>query len=104
MKLYTEEQVLNMLRSFHNLEMNVQLCMLKLTPIKIPEYEEIIKKADEHSPNSYQSYRSFCDGAEWIKEKILNQNKQNTNTSFTPHNANAVAEYNEGLKNFTPNN
>ena len=39
-----------------------------------------------------------------ISEIILNQNKQNTNTSFTPHNANAVAEYNEGLKNFTPNN
>lgn len=28
----------------------------------------------------------------------------NTYTNFTPHNANAVAEYNEGLKNFTPNN
>jgi hypothetical protein len=27
----------------------------------------------------------------------------NTYTNFTPHNANAVAEYNEGLKNFTPN-
>jgi len=27
----------------------------------------------------------------------------NTYTNFTPHNANAVAEYIEGLKNFTPN-
>jgi len=28
----------------------------------------------------------------------------NTYTNFTPHNANAVAEYNEGLKNFIPHN
>jgi hypothetical protein len=36
-KLYTEEDVLKMLRSFHTLEMNVQLCMLKLTPIDMEE-------------------------------------------------------------------
>jgi hypothetical protein len=32
------------------------------------------------------------------------ESEPNTYTNFTPHNANAVAEYNEGLKNFTPNN
>jgi hypothetical protein len=31
------------------------------------------------------------------------ESEPNTYTNFTPHNANAVAEYNEGLKNFTPN-
>ena len=36
MKLYTEENVLSMLRSFHTLEMNVQLSMAKLTPIEMP--------------------------------------------------------------------
>jgi hypothetical protein len=35
MKLYTEEDILSMLRSFHNLEINVQLSMTKLTPIEI---------------------------------------------------------------------
>ena len=49
------------------------------------------------------SYEDIMLGANNLKIKI-NQNKQNTNTKFTPHNANAVAEYNEGLKNFTPNN
>ena len=44
-KLYTEEDVLKMLRNFHTLEMNVQLCMAKLKPIEIPEIsdEEITK-------------------------------------------------------------
>lgn len=32
------------------------------------------------------------------------ESEANTYKNFTPHNANAVAEYNEGLKNFTPNN
>jgi hypothetical protein len=36
MKFYTEENVLSMLRSFHTLEMNVQLSMAKLTPIEMP--------------------------------------------------------------------
>ena len=35
MKLYTEEEVLKMLRSFHTLELNVQLSMAKLTSIDI---------------------------------------------------------------------
>lgn len=46
MKLYSEKQVLQMLRSFHTLEMNVELCMCKLTPIFLPnnnELEEISK-------------------------------------------------------------
>ena len=32
------------------------------------------------------------------------ESEPNTYTNFTPHNANAVAEYNEGLKNFIPHN
>ena len=66
MKLYTEEQVLNMLRSFHNLEMNVQLCMLKLTPIELPSDDDIEEKSNDHG---------FFWGAKWMKEQILNQNK-----------------------------
>lgn len=40
-KLYREEDVLKMLRSFHTLEMNVQLCMLKLTPLYLPSDDEL---------------------------------------------------------------
>lgn len=49
MKLYTEADVLNMLRSFHNLEMNVQLCMLKLTPIELPS-DMLCVNCDERKP------------------------------------------------------
>jgi len=69
MKLYTEEQVLNMLRSFHNLEMNVQLCMLKLTPIKIPSEEEI----ENLDTFLISDVDSFIRGAKWMRNKILNK-------------------------------
>lgn len=52
MKLYKEEDVLRMLRSFHNLEMNVQLCMLKLKPVDL---EEML-------------YKTFCAGQESMEE------------------------------------
>lgn len=71
MKLYTEEDVLQMLRSFHNLEINVQLCMLKLTPIKLPT-DEWIENLDTFLISDVDS---FIRGAKWMKEQILNQNK-----------------------------
>lgn len=71
MKLYTEEQVLNMLRSFHNLEMNVQLCMLKLQPIELPSDEEIDKKSFERLTLAQIS--GFRLGAKWMRDKILNK-------------------------------
>jgi hypothetical protein len=38
-----------------------------------------------------------------LKKLIEIVKEKNTLTNFTPHNANAVAEYNHTLKNFTPN-
>ena len=70
MKLYTEEDVLHMLRSFHNMEINVQLCMLKLTPIELPSDEEIQKE----SLKSDFEY-TFRNGAKWMRDKIQGGNK-----------------------------
>jgi hypothetical protein len=44
MKLYTEEEVLKMLRSFHTLELNVQLSMAKLTSIDIVNQAKAMEK------------------------------------------------------------
>lgn len=62
MKVYTHEDVLKMLRSFHNLEMNVQLCMLKLTPIdmeeKLFEYWNGGIKSTEEGGKSFDQYHN----------------------------------------------
>ena len=59
-KLYTEEDVLKMLRSFHTYEINVQLCMLKLTPInmedKLFEYWDGGIKSTEEGGKSFEQY------------------------------------------------
>ena len=59
-KLYTEEDVLQMLRRFHTYEINVQLCMLKLTPInmedKLFEYWNGGIKSTEQGGKSFEQY------------------------------------------------
>lgn len=70
MKLYTEEDVLHMLRSFHNLEMNVQLCMLKLTPIELPSDEEIGKEFTLEAGGNKWRYGHKIEGAIWMRDKI----------------------------------
>ena len=46
MKLYTEENVLKMLRSFHTLEVNVQLSMAKLTANEILDQAKEMQKEE----------------------------------------------------------
>jgi hypothetical protein len=64
------------------------------------EKEQIIEAREGRETSSFTTGKDYYD---------LNFNNHielepNTYTNFTPHNANAVAEYNEGLKNFTPHN
>jgi hypothetical protein len=70
MKLYTEEQVRSLLN-----KMDIIYSLEDLTPIELPSDEEI----KENSPFNEQSYGAencaFIEGAEWMKEQILNQNK-----------------------------
>ena len=70
MKLYTEEQVRSLLN-----KMDIIYSLEDLTPIELPSDDEI----KENSPFNEQSYGAencaFIEGAEWMKEQILNQNK-----------------------------
>lgn len=60
MKLYTEEDVLHMLRSFHTLEMNVQLCMLKLKPVDLEKmYFEFFKAGQESMEECGKSFDQY---------------------------------------------
>lgn len=76
MKLYTEEQ----LREAYNRgrtdwinEIEDYYIFSELTPIELPSDEEI----KENSPFNEQSYGAencaFIEGAEWMKEQILNK-------------------------------
>ena len=74
-KLYTEEDVLNMLRSFHTLEMNVELSMHKLTPIYIPDDNEI-EELSKHEILYNDAKRTWWKvGAKWMREQILTKTK-----------------------------
>ena len=70
MKLYTEEQVRSLLN-----KMDIIYSLEDLTSIELPSDDDI----KENSPFNEQSYGAencaFIEGAEWMKEQILNQNK-----------------------------
>ena len=77
MKLYTEEQVrmaIMVLCELNSLKENV--IMDSLTPIELPSDEEI-EESETNSPyDRIDEYNyGFIDGANWVKEFILNQNK-----------------------------
>ena len=74
MKLYTEEQVRSLLN-----KMDIIYSLEDLTPIELPSDEEIEKALPDGFPHSdgYDAGKicGFEDGAKWMKEQILNQNK-----------------------------
>lgn len=75
MKLYTEEQVKETIKLSRNVykegyPLTIEEILKKLTPIQLPSDEEI-EKAGYHCENK----DCFIDGADWMKEQILNQNK-----------------------------
>jgi hypothetical protein len=63
------------------------------------EKEQIIEARDGREISSFTTGKDYYD----LNFNHHIESEANTYTNFTPHNANAVAEYNEGLKNFTPN-
>ena len=75
MKLYTEEQVKSLLN-----KMDIIYSLEDLTPIELPsdeEIEEASKNIDRDGLSWENDFArdSFNDGAKWMKEQILNQNK-----------------------------
>ncbi len=79
MKLYTEEQVIKALFTYPHPESTSEELLKDLTPIELPSDEEI-KEAAPYVPQDSHDYyygerEGFKDGAKWMKEQILNQNK-----------------------------
>jgi len=75
MKLYTEEQVIKIIErtKAYKSYSNNQLIQT-LTPIELPSDKEIKENADKYTIDN-NTYYSFINGAKWMKEQILNQNK-----------------------------
>jgi len=63
------------------------------------EKEQIIEARDGRETSSFTTGKDYYD----LNFNHHIESEPNSYTNFTPHNANAVAEYNEGLKDFTPN-
>ena len=80
MKLYTEEQIIQivywMSPTYMGREQVEQQIKKELTPIELPSDEDIEQEAyykvSDHTENPYASFKS---GANWLKQQILNQNK-----------------------------
>ena len=86
MKLYTEKQVKYIYNCYDfNLDQDggqiidenkhFEQCIKTLTPIELPSDEEIDNEfAPANEPINEVTYM-FIEGAKWMKEQILNQNK-----------------------------
>jgi hypothetical protein len=74
MKLYTEEQVSKIIfktKQWSNL--SDDYLMATVIPIELPSDEEIGKDIGSGMHDFYKD--GFIEGAKWMKEQILNQNK-----------------------------
>ena len=80
-KLYTEEQVKEAFEMGHAhgtnwIHPNLYHSMKKLTPIELPIDEEIRERAENSGgDDSLSPADEYENGAKWMKEQILNQNK-----------------------------
>ena len=93
MKLYTEEQVLNTVNAIQSYiekfgidgaQPTIKNHLKMLAPIELPSDEEIKSYSDRYSTihedvsdklGKYLVYAIHTDGALWMKDQILNQNK-----------------------------
>ena len=77
MKLYTEEQVIKLINwevpTVVSLEELREIVNFDLIPIELPSDEEIGKDIGSGMHDFYKG--GFIEGAKWMKEQILNQNK-----------------------------
>ena len=80
MKLYTEEQVKIAYSKGNNdgyCGIQRDFIGLNLMPIELPTDEDVDKQAFQVPYNGTDTFydKSFINGAKWMKEQILNQNK-----------------------------
>jgi transcriptional regulator of met regulon len=79
MKLYTEEQVKQIVEKSRETGLTAEYLMLVNTPIELPTDEEIGKGRDENIPIDEKDMWSerfyFTLGAKWMRDKIQGGNK-----------------------------
>ena len=82
-KLYTEEQVRQMLIKITNsAPLNIDYLINEITPIELPSDEEIEKESFDlyANHNTYslnvRQYKAFKRGAKWMRNKIQGNDKQ----------------------------
>jgi|GEM_PF-1597116 hypothetical protein len=92
MKLYTEEQVRQMLIKMGNsAPLNIDYLINEITPIELPTDEEIEQESNNEYQEQKQSYENsvemfpidfanylevgFIEGAKWMRNKIQGGNK-----------------------------
>jgi hypothetical protein len=72
MIVYTHDDVIKMMDTFHTSILNRDLCMAKLTPIEFPKQEipdeEIEKQADIIDSGMHRMF--FIAGARWYREQL----------------------------------
>ena len=82
MKLYTEEQVKQMIEKSQDTGLTAEYLILTRSPIELPSDEEIesgmnqrLFLSDKNAHFNSGAKAGFKLGAKWIKEQIFNQNK-----------------------------
>jgi len=81
MIIYTHEDVLKMMNTFHTSEFNRDLCMARLTPIQVPQQEisdEEIEKQSKYwnettNPEMWTFKLAWKAGAKWYREQLKNK-------------------------------
>ena len=63
MKLYTEDQVRQMIEKSRETGLTAEYLILTTSPIELPTDEEIHKESDNY-------LYGFSDGAKWMRDKI----------------------------------
>ena len=75
-KLYTEEQVIEMLEGIDILsDEGIFYYRNKMTPIELPSDEEIEELMNKNGYYEEDYDNIWREGAKWMKEQIINQNK-----------------------------
>jgi hypothetical protein len=97
MKTAMQELIDDIQQAFQG-QWGVYLNSEKFAPYLEKEKEQIIEARDGRETSSFTTGKDYYD----LNFNHHIESEPNSYTNFTPHNANAVAEYNKGLKNFTP--
>ena len=75
MKLYTEEQVIQMIEKSRETGLTAEYMILTTPSIKLPSDEEIDEEADSFF--ALESYnQTFTRGAKWMRDKIQGGNNE----------------------------